>query len=245
MEKETQRTGKQSELAMIGERVSLVIDPSPFMSKKRLRDLLKILDMQPFVKKRIILPKPLFVGLTSLVKGGKPEAREELIGVFRFWLPFYPIEHVQIIVKGLAEDREYVAMLTAFLLKTSPYSGGDKIGGDSIYLREIIERLRNSTVGQIVFEILAASQRGAWIISFGEKTINLVRRVGVHVLIAPSRLKQSIRANLRIRRNLRISTWGLTTVGLVSDFARSFGLATHLPPGLGVTQFGIMVVADG
>jgi len=222
----------------------ITIDPSPFISKARLEDLLKVLSSEQFKGKSILLPTLLYDSLDSVVKR---KARKEVVEVFRGWLPFYSKEHVELIFKSLSKDEEYVKMLERFFkeFNVRRFRGAEKIGRESIYLDEVKEKLRNSTIGQMIFDILAASDREAWIISFGNRTINLVERLGTTIQTHSSQVKNEIKKNLRIRRNLKIAIWTLRATTFVSAFARLFGLPISLPPEITITQFGIMIVADG
>jgi transposase-like protein len=225
--------------------VSLVIDPSPFLSLRSLEDLEKILSDGTFVYKDIFLPKLLHEALYSIIRNRSK--LEELEEIFRGWLPISSREYSKYIIQGLIENENYVNKLALVFdkFKFRAYTEEkEKIGEDSVYFRYVVERLRNRTISKIIYDILSASQRGAWIITLSRKTIFLVGKIGTTVLTAPSEVKQTIKQNLQIRRVLNIASWSLAITGSILDLANFFRLPL-LPLPASVGSLGILVVADG
>jgi hypothetical protein len=100
--------------------------------------------------------------LQSIIAGrGKVE---ELVEIFRGWLPILSKEHLGYIAQGLSTDRDYINKLTTAFekFKFRPYTEEkEKIGEDSVYFNHVVERLRNRTIAKIVYDILSASQGGS------------------------------------------------------------------------------------
>ena len=123
-----------------------------------------------------------------------------------------------------------------------------KIGDESIWLRDLVTRLGRE-VGEILFEELSASVKlGTIIISYGDKTIELMRRFGSKVLEGRSELKGKIKERAGIKRALKIIQ-GFMNLQPVQNYLYSTqntadpsSLASQA---VAIANFGLLVIGDG
>jgi hypothetical protein len=227
----------------------LALDPSVFTSVGRLEDMLKVLRVskETLIAERaeVILPSFLFHGLKRILDG---KYSEELYEIYRAWLPFYPKDHVEAIVRQQAMDKRYRELLESFFKEYAPSPAEEhvrnveRIGKGSIRkynVREILGKI----VGNVVFEMLATADKlKALIISFGQRILTLISRIGVTILRAKSDLKKKIKRHSRVRHALRFT-----------GYALSFDVARVLMNTLGIPQLpfpndiglGLLLVANG
>ena len=98
-------------------------------------------------------------------------------------------------------------------------------------------------VGEIIIEMLAMAYKlKALILSFGERSLKLVSKLGVPIIRATSTLKEDIKRRGKIRRALRISGYALS-FDVVRILTAQLGLS--LLPFQKDIGLGLILVADG
>jgi len=99
----------------------IVLDPSLFTSVGRLQDTLKVLSVLRqdalATSIRVILPSNLFHDFDAILKRKEPIY---LYKVYKIWLPFYPRDHIEAIVKQQMTDKRYLDLLNIFFKEYSP-----------------------------------------------------------------------------------------------------------------------------
>jgi len=227
----------------------VTLDPSLFTSIGRLKDSHKILQAlkQHFhpAAMKVVLPSHIFNEFDGILKGRKPEMLGKILET---WLPFYPKDHIEALVKHFATDSKYREALKRLFDDYSPVSAqeyvGDveKLGRESIHRERIKEEL-GDIVGKIIFETLAVSQKlKALVIAFGKRTFDLSSRMEVRVKEGVSEFKRMIKRHTNVRRALRIAGYVLS-FDIARELMRLLGLPDlPFPKDVGL---GLILVADG
>jgi len=226
----------------------VTLDPSLFTSIDRLRDSHRILQAlkQHFHadSMKVVLPSDLFTEFTAVLKGKAPEILGKIL---KTWLPFYPRDHIEALVKHFTGDHMYRDALNRLFVEFSPVPAQEyirdveRLGLESIHKGETMQKL-GEIAGKIVFETLAVSYKlNALVIAFGKRTFNMCKRIGVKVREEVSKLKRMIKDHADVRRTLKIA-----------GYALSFDVAKALTTQLGLPDFplqdvglGLIIVADG
>lgn len=236
----------------------LILDPSVFVSVRKLEEISRLLTdlSQPKIDSKesisVVVPTDLYKVLYSIIEGKMQDKDFGILEeVFSQWLPFYDKHHIKLIVKQLPEDIKYREALHRLFRLFKLTSGKeyvenlDRIGEKTVYLSNIIERF-GEIVGRIVFELLALSNRlRGMIISFGQRLAGLARKLKITVLTVHSEYKRQIKQHAKIRSLLRISLYAITTESLhelISDLQIS-GLDLNLA--VDIAGLGVFMVADG
>lgn len=201
--------------------------------------------MKALPVEKVILPTLLYEELRVILER---EESKIFPSILRAWLPFYSMDHIKAIVTSLTKDEEYLNILNEFFKIFNPEpateftSDMEKLGRESIFKREIIEKLGHY-VGEILFELLAVSQKlKAIIICFGERTISLIQKFNVSIIRALSRLKKQLKAHTNIRRTIRLVGY-IITLDALRDFINVLGLMNF--PYINDIGVGLIVVANG
>jgi len=221
------------------------LDPSLFTSVDRLKDARRVLEALRKGSLRIVLPSSLFDDFKALLMGKNPEHLHE---IYKAWLPLYPRDHIEAIVKQQSIDRIYLNNLDALFKDYSPIAARDyvenmeRVGEKSVW-RERVQQKLGPVVGRIAFELIAVSYRlSAWVIGFGRRVYTFLSRVGIKVHESKSRLKKEIKKHSKIRRTLRIAGYAIA-----SDTAKALMVSLGLPP-IPLSRdigLGMILVADG
>ena len=168
----------------------IVIDPSPFISSERLIDIIGLLSIMETdfssSQLNVILPSYLYDSLYSISNCKGPGYLTE---IFKEWLPSsYSKDYVEQIVHGVMSDEQYLESLSRFWKEFNPISAQEhtknleRTGGEPVYKSDVVNRL-GRVVGEIVFELLGILHKlEAFMVSFGEKTIEYMTQFGVTVV---------------------------------------------------------------
>lgn len=230
----------------------VTLDPSLFTSIDKLKDSHRILQMlkKYFAENysgpmKVVMPSDLFVELDGIIKGKTPEMLGKIL---KIWLPFYPKDHIEALVKYFATDDRYRNALNRLFVDFSPAPAQEyvrdveKIGVESIHRGETVQQL-GEIAGKIVFETLAVSHKlKALVVAFGKRTFNMCKRIGVKVREEVSKFKRMIKSHANVRRALRIAGYAFTLDSFQALIAQ-LGLPNL--PFSGDIGAGLLLVADG
>jgi len=195
--------------------LNTLVDPSPFISAKRIDGLIKILETLSSnlqeTKVRVILPTYLYQELSTIMHEKHPKLMADIL---KAWMPLLPRDLLKTTAYGLAVDPSYLREVTRLFELFRPIpaeefaSNIDKLGEKSIGRDELIDEF-GEIVGKIIFELMAVSDRlRAVIIGFTERTANLISKYRGTVVKTHSKFKHSIKKNSGVR-------WGLRITGIV------------------------------
>ena len=227
-------------------RNQVCIDASCFLSLEKQTEFLEVLD---FLEKDRNVPLEVYIPSdiyhTILLS---PELKFKKLEYFlKGW-----IEKKKDLKFSQEEKEEYVRNTRFFLSKYNPKPASEKIGGidkigeNSIHLHDAIDKL-GEIKGKIIFETIAiSSEIGARIISFGEKTISFVKKLGSKIEQGYSTYKDRIRSERRIVNRLRILLF-VMTFEFVTFFLTDFQIHDLDIVNFATSQLplGLLIIGNG
>lgn len=223
------------------------LDPSCFVSPKKLEGILEVLSelkKEVHGELKIYVPTQIYENLKSLSINRFLTLKETIqgwigFGESNFWF-------------GEREEysERYITNVRKLFEQYNPIPASkvvgdvEKLGEHSLLRSDVLMILKKK--GEMIFEMMAISServRGR-IISFGQRTISMISKLGVPIIMAPSKFKKRIKERSGIRWLLLISSFLTTTHG-VSQFLANYELA-NLPLTLAeIGGLGILLIADG
>lgn len=229
------------------------LDPSCFISLETLEDTFSTLKVIRQLEGDAIIYLPTNLYDTVMLD---PEAKfRKLPSLVSEWI--YPGNHT-IITELDSEGRErYVSVmrqiLSTFTIQSFSYigeskTGDDKIGNESIHLKDLVTKFRKD-VANILFDMLSLSvDLKSKIISFGNKTIELVRKIGTVVREGRSEFKIKLKDKAGIKRGLKIMQCFMA-LPFVHDFLKQYQIpidvSTLAPEAVAIASFGLLIIGDG
>lgn len=221
----------------------ICVDPSCFISLKRQTEFLKVLDKiseENDNNIEVIIPTIVYDAIML-----EPNQKfKKLESILTDWEDSDETFRVDFL-----EQDKFVNNTREFLTRYNPkpvkyfVSHMEKIGTESIYKHEVIQKLGEIT-GNIIFELMASTwETSVKIVSFGKRTISLISKLGVIIKEGHSKYKQRIRSNVGISGLLKILQF---VMGLEAarDFMKGLDMP-QIPLTPAELGLGVLLVADG
>jgi len=220
------------------------IDASCFLSLQKQRDLLRVIrelrkenpyTLEIYIPNHIydtilLPPEKKFLRLKEILKDWKESNTD---------LEFEDIEM-----------EEYVNNTRHFLSEYKPkpvpeeISNMEKIGTESIYKKDLLEKF-GTILADIMWETVSVSEKlGARVISFGEKTISFISKLGSKIRKGYSKRKKRIKHKSEIASQLRFWIFSMISETAAAAFIHEFQIDLPFIP-LTQIPLGLLIVADG
>ena len=224
------------------ERKYLCLDPSCFVSLENLKNVSNLLHEFNQNKFHVIIPTNVY----DVIILQPDEKFANLPSILNDWLK--EENHINKMTKF--ERDEYVNTMRNLLMtyQPSPAKGFvrdlEKIGDKSIYKNSLIEKLGRIT-GEILFEVMTvSSEYKAQIVALGEKTFDLMQKMGTEVKRGVSKTKKELKNRARIRTPLLIAMLFMEGHGML-EFIQSFEIEGFLFNPKIIPPAGIIILANG
>ena len=230
---------------MVSEKV-FCLDPSCFTSTKKLAGLHKILHelkIKGNGEFTIYVPTELYNIIILQPDQKFPLLKKLLHG----WIGFAESRYWFLDMHNHSEYVHYIRKLFEEykIIPAKEIIGNvEQLGEHSIHRADVIKTLGKK--GEVIFEMMAVSSElaKARIISFGQKTISLIAKLGVPVIIAPSKFKKKIKERAEISWLLLISSYLITTHG-ATEFLNNYEIENLPLTIVEIGSLGLLLIADG
>jgi len=222
----------------------LCVDPSFFAGTKRLETLPKVLDSLKQSNSKIVLPselKLLFPSPNDFNERISPD--DNFVKLLKKWNSNFDS-------KNESELQSLEQMALDFFSKFNPIfadeliSDLEKIGPQSIHLSDVVGKL-GDLVGKTIFELMAVSyEKHGIILSYGRKSISLIRKISSPALEGYSNMKHRLIVSGRAPKTLKIIGVFFDAMA-ANDFVEQFEIAEMPVPLQEIGELGLALIADG
>lgn len=226
----------------------ICIDPSCLGSPKKIKNLEKLLNtLREYQKIKVVIPTIIYELLTK--RRDAPydfETRKKIGNTWKMATMGYRANYME---KMFVDEKLFHRLRNLFEISDlvpveKIIQPTEKLGKKSIFRDNVIKKL-GDIVGDIVWEMLSVSEKlGGSIITFGEKTISLISRLGVPVFKGYSKYKKGVKRRAKIQNTLRFLIFVMSVKAFestVGDYAIE-GFPLTLPE---IGTLGILIVANG